>query len=465
MRRFVLLLAAAMVFVPTNSNIVVAESNADDLIRLRFESTVSHVYNSHPSLQVGDKVHFELTVDPSNSVPDDGHSYLSECEMFADDPMMNYSDCEEYGWNVPGSAWAITYLRNGETIYTESGDANYLLAVEGGIEYWCDPDCFPAGNGQDYFYVYASSWSDDVMYFHNFDGDFDPSGVSAAGLIDDAIDNTLWDIGMFDYRRPTWNTYHYDYLTPQDYATVIRQTSIGFDATGGSDEPTAIVEDAGTAVVVPDDVPTRTGFVFEGWNTTADGSGQTYVAGDAITLPATGSLSLYAQWVQELASEPTELSVEIGDTQASLEWTAPSLSGGGSVTGYRVQSSTNGTDWTTEIADTSAQGVMVRSIGGVATAATVTGLTNGTAYQFRVAAINSYGVGAYSTASSPATPNTTTTTTVADSTTTTVADSTTTTVATLPVTGSSNGSIKPVLLALGFGGLLALFARRRVTER
>lgn len=86
MRRFVLLLAAATLFVPNNSNVVVAESNADDLIRLRFESTVSHVYDSHPSLQVGDKVHFELTVDPSNSVPDDGHSYLSGCEEFAVDP-------------------------------------------------------------------------------------------------------------------------------------------------------------------------------------------------------------------------------------------------------------------------------------------------------------------------------------------------------------------------------------------
>ena len=304
MRRFVLLLAAATLFVPNNSNVVVAESNADDLIRLRFESTVSHVYDSHPSLQVGDKVHFELTVDPSNSVPDDGHSYLSGCEEFAVDPDFYFSGCEQYGWNVPGSSWVITYLRNGETVYTESGDANYLLGVEGGREYWCDPDCVQLGNGRDYFYVYASSWSDDVMYFTNSDGDFDPTGVSAAGLIDDVIDNTLWDIGMFDYRRPTWNTYHYDYLTPQDYAKVIRQTSIGFDATGGSDEPTAIVEDAGSVVVVPDDVPTRTGFVFEGWNTTEDGSGQEYIAGESITLPPTGSTSLYAQWVQELASEP-----------------------------------------------------------------------------------------------------------------------------------------------------------------
>ena len=105
MRRFVLLLAAATLFVPNNSNIVVAESNADDLIRLRFESTVSHVYNSHPSLQVGDKVHFELTVDPSNSGPDGGHSYLSECEIFAGEPEMNYLAVSSTA-GTPGSSWS-----------------------------------------------------------------------------------------------------------------------------------------------------------------------------------------------------------------------------------------------------------------------------------------------------------------------------------------------------------------------
>ena len=82
-----------------------------------------------------------------------------------------------------------------------------------------------------------------------------------------------------------------------------------------------------------------------------------------------------------------------GDTQVSLSWTAPAANGA-SITDYAVQYAVSppGTSWTTFTDAVSA-----------ATAATVTGLTNGQAYVFRVAAINSAGQGAYSSASSPVT--------------------------------------------------------------
>jgi hypothetical protein len=65
------------------------------------------------------------------------------------------------------------------------------------------------------------------------------------------------------------------------------------------------------------------------------------------------------------------------------------------ITDYREQYSTDGgTTWTTFTAAAS-----------TATNATVTGLTNGQAVRFRVAAVNAVGVGAYSTASSAVTPN------------------------------------------------------------
>jgi titin len=78
---------------------------------------------------------------------------------------------------------------------------------------------------------------------------------------------------------------------------------------------------------------------------------------------------------------------------ASLSWTAPADDGGRPVTGYVV----------TPYIGATAQTPITLS--DPATTATVGGLTNGTAYTFTVAAINSVGTGAPSAPSGPITPN------------------------------------------------------------
>ncbi len=118
---------------------------------------------------------------------------------------------------------------------------------------------------------------------------------------------------------------------------------------------------------------------------------------DAITGLAAGSpnLVLYtgAAFVSPnpvAPSVPTLLTAVGGVTQASLAWNAPTQSGGADVTDYVVEYSSNsGSTWTVF-----ADGV------STSTAATVTGLVNGTTYQFRVKAVSSGGT---SEASSTAT--------------------------------------------------------------
>ena len=84
---------------------------------------------------------------------------------------------------------------------------------------------------------------------------------------------------------------------------------------------------------------------------------------------------------------PTALAGSASDTQVALSWTAPTSNGGAPITGYRIERSTDsGANWTEVTANT----------GTTSTTALVTGLTNGTAYTFRVSARNAAGVGTVS---------------------------------------------------------------------
>src|SRR5262245_10207142 len=91
---------------------------------------------------------------------------------------------------------------------------------------------------------------------------------------------------------------------------------------------------------------------------------------------------------------PTAVQGSPGDKQVGLSWTAPGSDGGSPISGYRI----------TPYVGTSAQTPVTTTTS--ATSQTVTGLTNGTAYTFKVAAINAAGTGPDSNASAPITPTT-----------------------------------------------------------
>ena len=88
---------------------------------------------------------------------------------------------------------------------------------------------------------------------------------------------------------------------------------------------------------------------------------------------------------------PDDLTATAGNTQVVLKWTA-GAENFGTITGYKVEK--NSGSWSDVTTDTSS----------TSTSYTVTGLTNGTAYTFRVSAINEIGTGAASSASSSTTP-------------------------------------------------------------
>ena len=74
------------------------------------------------------------------------------------------------------------------------------------------------------------------------------------------------------------------------------------------------------------------------------------------------------------------------DSAVTLVWAAPLNSGGAPITGYAIEQSVTSGVWTTAVGNTNSS----------VTTYQVTGLTNGTAYQFRVRAITIAGSGSAS---------------------------------------------------------------------
>ena len=125
-----------------------------------------------------------------------------------------------------------------------------------------------------------------------------------------------------------------------------------------------------------------------------------YQAGDAtatpVILPATtpGSFTvLPPYYTPTVPGVPTSVALTPGNTQVSMSWAAPADDGHSTITDYSIQYK-SGSSW-------------IPFIDGVNTNTSViiTGLTNGTLYSFRVAAVNAIGAGAY-TSTSTTTPAT-----------------------------------------------------------
>ena len=70
--------------------------------------------------------------------------------------------------------------------------------------------------------------------------------------------------------------------------------SVTFNANGGSGAPSSQTKWYGESLTLSTTKPTRTNYVFKGWNTKSDGSGTAYSSGASYT--GNSALALYAQW-------------------------------------------------------------------------------------------------------------------------------------------------------------------------
>jgi hypothetical protein len=74
----------------------------------------------------------------------------------------------------------------------------------------------------------------------------------------------------------------------------LKNYAITFNNNGGSGSMSNQTVQHGVAQTISTNTFTRTNYIFDGWNTAADGTGTSYPAGDSITL--NGSTTLWAKW-------------------------------------------------------------------------------------------------------------------------------------------------------------------------
>ncbi|MDQ1686221.1 MAG: large repetitive protein, partial [Frankiaceae bacterium] len=174
------------------------------------------------------------------------------------------------------------------------------------------------------------------------------------------------------------------WTAPANNGSAITTYEVRYSANNGTSWVSAGTAFSGSPVTVTG-LTNGTAYVFDVAARNAVGQGAFSTSSSAVT-PAT------------LPGAPTAVTGSAGNGQVSLLWTAPSSDGGAAVTGYSVEwSSDSGATWSPQLSSATTS---------TATTATITGLTNGTAYRFRVGAMNPVGGGAFSASSAPITPAT-----------------------------------------------------------
>ncbi len=166
------------------------------------------------------------------------------------------------------------------------------------------------------------------------------------------------------------------------YAAVAMTVTYNYNgATGGNSTTTSPYISGSAAITLP--VPTKTNSVFDGWFVSPTFAGTKLGS----TYSPSADVTLYAKWaeVRNAPSAPVSVSAVSGPASLVVSWAPPARAAGNVVTGYQLEYSTNGTEWT----------IVSSTISSTARSFTISNVVVGTSYYTRVAAQFTGGLGAY----------------------------------------------------------------------
>lgn len=114
--------------------------------------------------------------------------------------------------------------------------------------------------------------------------------------------------------------------TPSSY-TVTYDENGATSGTAPTDSDSPYAENSTVTVLDNTGSLTKTGYVFDGWNTEDDGTGTDYAAGATFTI--TGNTTLYAKWAQRpvITTQPTAKSICVKDAETTLTADATASAG------------------------------------------------------------------------------------------------------------------------------------------
>ncbi len=268
---------------------------------------------------------------------------------------MNHTYADERGTTVP-SGRPTTWTGKIGLIYPSDYGyaADFSKCVDKAVESYSDGTC----TGNNWLFNSNYQWTltpTQTTNFHIYQIHSSGSIIGGVSQLNRSVRPALYlDSGVLleTGAGTSANPYKISGGSSANLEEPISTYTVMYNANNGSGAPSSQTKVQNVDVTLSTTVPTRSGYQFAGWNTSANGSGTSYAAGAVYS--ENSNVTLYAQWKQVFtitynanggSGAPSDQSKVQGDT-ITLSTNKPTKTGN-TFTGWNTSSGGSGTSYAT----------------------------------------------------------------------------------------------------------------------